>query len=262
MDKFTIEEYEHILVILREAGYTFVTFPEFDAEKDFQILLRHDYDYELNWNLWNTNALHQIKSNHFFMVTGPYNLAESEAEIDFYNLKQNNLVGIHFDWKKIPNLSKFEPTIRESWAARYVSNVATLASAIFKTTQFWYSFHRPKEHGDYRLYNVGSPYDNFNAARWAGCTYDVPWYTEPNHGDRLGTIYLSDSGMRWKFGHPLEVLKQLQKADTVGRNMQILTHPIWWAKHKTYGGLLDVIANSTGRQRVARRKWMKDEMRL
>ena len=97
---FTFSEYTKILDILKISNYQSVSFDEFNPEKDHQVLIRHDIDYD--WITANRIAIiekgYQIKSTFFFLITGDYNILNIKIQAILSNIKKmGHHIGLHWD---------------------------------------------------------------------------------------------------------------------------------------------------------------------
>jgi hypothetical protein len=193
---FTFSELTLIFETILQNNYTFVSFNEFRANKENQVLLRHDVDYDYKTALDLAFLEHdlKVKGTFFFMFTGQYNALTKDVQKVFKTIKElGHHLGLHYDSES--NVTDY-----------FTQNTIKSLLGEFDV----YSNHRPFQHKDDQKpqYKGISSYSLFN-------TYDKQFSWDIK--------YVSDSNRSWFYGYPLEILKKLE-----GKNFQLLLHPIWW----------------------------------
>ncbi len=171
-NRFTFSEYIHILKTIKEKGYKSVSFTEFKPDKKFQVLLRHDVDYNYFTALHFAYIEHHLKmkATYFFLLTENYNILSNEIQDIIKILKDlGHFIGLHYDYQN---------KILERLSEKSITEMLTEFNII--------SDHLParnitKLHG-YKVINV-------YAKKYA---WDIKYY--------------SDSNKKWKFGYPLDNL--------------------------------------------------------
>lgn len=172
-NKFTFLEYLNILETITHHGYKSVSFNEFNPNKKYQMLLRHDIDYNyfsaLDFAIIEYNL--NIKATYFFLLTENYNIISNQIQEILKDLKElNHTIGLHYDYQSqiLENLSEIS-----------IKEMLTEFSII--------SDHRPAKNITRIHHNkIINVYDKKYA-------WDIKYY--------------SDSNKKWKFGYPLDNLK-------------------------------------------------------
>lgn len=191
------KSYKKLLKKFIEKGYKFKKFSDFNINKQSQVILRHDVDFDIDLALKMAQIENKvdIKSTYYFLVSSDsYNIfsKQNKRKINKIN-EMSHEVSIHFDPKVYENELegfKFEKKIFES--------------EFFKIKSI--SFHRPSQ-------NI------LNGVNWLPKqiinSYDKKFFNEIS--------YFSDSGGNFRYGDPTDSFDFKIK-----KNIQLLIHPIWW----------------------------------
>lgn len=198
--KFNIVSYNYLLKIIKKSNRKIITFDDFFKGKN-GIMLRHDIDFSLSKAL----EIAKIENNRGIISTF-FVLLNSKM----YNLfKQNNVkylkkimllghqLGLHFDASKYnKDLKLLNKSCREE--CKVLENLINKKIKII-------SFHRPQKKLIGKKNKIAERYHTY-----------MP---ELIHS----TKYCSDSGGSWSYDDPEELI-----FDKSIKNIQLLTHPIWW----------------------------------
>lgn len=207
------EFYTQIISQYQQKGYEFKGF-DTNYENESSIILRHDIDF------CTAAAVEMAKLEHRLGVSGTYYALMTSQ---FYNVftyavrrdlsliaELGHRIGLHFDASaydacddvEIEKAVGQEVDILQTWLGLPVQS---------------FSFHRPAP-------------TFFNRDRIAGLrhSYEKTFFSD--------WAYISDSGGGFFYDHPIE-----NKAIESGRNVQLLTHPIWWVSPKTEGSTPQLI---------------------
>jgi hypothetical protein len=197
---FTFRDFENILSAFQYYNYETVTFKEFDPEKEFQLLLRHDVDFcpENCLKIAEKEEKIGYKSTFFFLLTS-----------DFYNPLSNVMQSL---FKKLHDLGMsiglhFDPS------AQFNHFHQAIVRKILDNEFDVYSNHKPKTYGltNYEGMFIKSAYDE-----------QFAWKSK----------YMSDSNKEWKHGHPIQMLEQFEYEGRIGKNIQLVIHPIWYQENQ------------------------------
>lgn len=200
--EFNLREYHIILRMLLDKAYRFVDYDNV-LHQDRSIVLRHDIDMSLEYALPVAEIEHQlgITSCYFLLLTSEfYNPLTSKAQSAITKIRAfGHEIGLHFDASIYPKDFSIDDL---SLAAE---KECELLSQISRKSVRYISFHRPVK----ALQGVGEGFaQRIN-------TYEKRFF------ETMG--YCSDSQGAWRFGHPLD-----HSAILEGKQLQLLTHPIWW----------------------------------
>lgn len=205
--EFNLAQYHLILGTLLDKAYRFVDYNTV-LDHDRSIVLRHDIDMSLEYALPVAEIEHQlgISSCYFLLLTSEfYNPLTSKAQLAIAKIQAlGHEIGLHFD----ASIYGENATIDELSTA--AEKECELLSQISKKPVRYISFHRPVK----ALQGVGEGFaQRIN-------TYEKRFF------ETMG--YCSDSQGAWRFGHPLD-----HSAINEGKQLQLLTHPIWWTLGET-----------------------------
>lgn len=201
-DSFCLGGYHALIQALFSENYAVVDFGNVNPEKR-HLVLRHDVDISLEAAVAIAEIEADLGASAWYFVllrTEMYNLWSGDNIKHLrYLLALGHRVGLHFD----AALYSQDDAILDDAAER---ECVVLETALNEPVEM-ISFHRPAP----TLLNQDRPIGSRRH------TYEPYFFSE------LG--YCSDSRGRWSHGHPLDhpVLAQ-------GRALQLLTHPIWWAR--------------------------------
>lgn len=200
-------DYKTLIGDIREAGYKFPRFLDFNA-KQKHVLLRHDVDISIQ----SAHKLAQVEnqlgihSAYFILLRSdfynPFSRENTERLRSIIDLGHD--IGLHID------LSVYECGPDE--IHRYVIEEARMLGELLKIPIYLVSFHRPTTiMRDIAYQQIKLP--GF-----------VSLY-EPSLFKDIG--FISDSRGAWYHGHPLD-----HDAFKEKKAFQLLTHPIWWVDIK------------------------------
>ena len=200
---FTFKGYETILDAFKHFGYFTTSFRKFDPLCNYQLLIRHDVDYfpENCLKLMEIEEKYGYKSTFFFLLSSPfYNPLSNKIQELFKEIHKRGFnIGLHYDFEaKIFNSSiNHQGLIREILDGEFDI----------------YSDHKPRKFGmkQYDGMHIKSTYEKHYA-----------WDSK----------YLTDSNREWKYGHPIDYLEECEANRLLGRNIQLLIHPIWYHENE------------------------------
>lgn len=199
--RFTYEAYRGLLSLLREQGYAFRNYHNYEDAPRCAIL-RHDIDYSLEQavKLAELEAEEGVRSTWFVLLrTDFYNVASKTGqEILRHILSLGHEIGLHFDE------ASYVPAIGPDEVARHIIKECGLLSALLGTHVSSVSMHRPSHatlEADYAIPGIANSY---------GKTFFHDFK------------YLSDSHRRWR--EPAEEIIRSGKYD----RFHILTHAFWY----------------------------------
>lgn len=194
---FSPAGYEELVDSFLQAGYSSGFFEADEESRDGPVLvLRHDVDVDIE--LCRVIAAREVglgvRSTFFFLLSSPfYNLfGEGATDVLEELIDAGHGVGLHFDPR-----TTGDPSGRLELEARVLADLIGRPVTTF-------SLHRPAPDAS-KLVVPGL----------------VNAYA-PRYVDEMA--YFSDSRGRWSHGHPLDSAAFRER-----RDMQLLTHPIWWS---------------------------------
>lgn len=198
-DRFTRADYEEILIVARDNGYTFGRFTESQPEGNV-LYVRHDIDNSLASavELAHVEARHDCVSTYLALVRSPnYNVFAGENVRRLRAIRAlGHEVGLHF------TAEEHDPAAIDSDLAACIRDDASLLEHALGEPIRVFSFHNPAGKDQFMV--------------------DVPGlvntYADPFFQD---ACYLSESNMRWAHGSPIETL-----ASGAHRVVQLLVHPL------------------------------------
>jgi hypothetical protein len=222
---FTSQSYKALLADLEGHGFVAAGYAEAEPEKR-HLILRHDLDMSIEAAL----TLAEIESAlgmraHYFVLlrTEMYNPWSEAGLSGLRRLRDmGHEVGLHFD----ASLYDDDDAAIDAAVAEECASLETIVGSPVTTV----SFHRPIK----RL--QGHP------GRLAGRIHAY----QPRFFHEMG--YCSDSRGAWLHGHPLD-----HPAVAEGRALQLLTHPIWWARSEPLDPVATLDRFRTERDRVLAR---------
>ena len=202
--KFSIDSYQYLINLIKTCNRKVITFKEFFHGKE-GIILRHDVDFCLSRALEIAKIEYKNKiSSTFFMMLNSkiYNLLNKNNKDNLANIiSLGHKIGLHFD----ASLYKEK---KVSLDAACIKECESLESLIKNKVDI-ISFHRPCKELIGRKSKIGL----------RNHTY-MP--------ELMQSIkYCSDSGGSWKYDDPEDLIKDISI-----KNIQLLTHPIWWTTPK------------------------------
>lgn len=182
-----------------EDGYSVVSFKEFEPNRQGQIVLRHDIDYDVGFALQCAELEHLlgIKATYFFLMrSGFYNPFGSFEQVAIERIKDlGHQISLHFD-----------PSVYEdSQIEQGIKVESALFKHLYKEQVKIVSFHRPAD----RFLNWNRNISGIEH------TYLPKYFRE--------MAYYSDSMGLWRYGNPFESDAYRNRS-----NIQVLIHPVWW----------------------------------
>jgi hypothetical protein len=205
---FSPDAYRSLLRALSERGYRPGRFDGAPVTGR-TILLRHDIDLSIDaaMPISRIEADEGWLSTYYVLVSSDlYNPGSAASRALLSEIAgMGHEIGLHFDSSLYAKIESGELDVAALERAA-VSECATLSNAIGREVAS-ISFHRPVT----QLQGL----DRDFAGR--------PHSYQPRYFREID--YCSDSGGRWKHGHPLD-----RAAVAAGQPMQLLTHPIWWSR--------------------------------
>ncbi len=202
---------------LVERGYFFRTFSQ-EKGSDKTILLRHDIDFSITRlaEMAKMEAQLGIRSTYFVLTDTPhYSLDDKANQRQLQDLVQaGHEIGLHFDPSHVARRTGDPKLLKEEFLKQ--KDDLEAATGITVTS---FSLHKPEKtvlQADF------APPELLNA-------YD---YATTSGSE---SMYITDSGGRWRFGDPLERISHSRP-----QLIQLLIHPIWWgATHITPQAKID-----------------------
>lgn len=196
---FSFQGYDTILDAFSHYGYYTTSFTKFNPNNDYQLLIRHDVDYypENCRKLMIIEEELKFKSTFFFLLTSEfYNPLSNPIQELFEEIHlRGHHIGLHYDSAAL--------------IFKSIMNHQAIVRQILDGEFDVYSNHKPRTQGTekYEGIHILSTYDK-----------QFAWDSK----------YLTDSNREWKYGHPIDYLQRLQAMGLLGKNIQLLIHPIWY----------------------------------
>lgn len=198
--EFTFKAYRSLLELLREKGYTFCGYHDYESHPR-SVILRHDVDQSIHMALpmAQLEAEMGISSTYFVLLTSDfYNVASMESRRSLHRLQElGHEVGLHFDEVAYGPLSQEE-------CVENILHEKELLSSIIGQNVTSVSMHRPSKRtleGDLKIPGMVNSY---------GQTFFRDFK------------YLSDSRRRWR-----EPVEEIIASGAYDR-LHILTHAFWY----------------------------------
>jgi hypothetical protein len=192
-------EARQLLERIKASGYIFTSFESENWEQIQQrIVLRHDIDFDCDVALHFAEMEAQIgvKATYYFLLNSDaYNLI-SPRNINIVKQIQSlgHDISLHFD------------PVGFDDATGQCQIELNIFSSVFGVEPKVISIHRPQK------CLIREQSSSFNADHTYMALYNK------------GHSYFSDSGGRFKYGHPID-----SDAFKQNQNLHLLIHPIWWA---------------------------------
>ena len=198
--KFDIASYEYLIKIIKNSMRKIIFFNQYFSGKT-GIILRHDVDFSpaMAFKIAKIESHKSVFSTFFVMLNSKlYNMQQSKnVKIIKSIISLGHEVGLHFD----PSLYEKEKFSLDFYCK---SECETLEDLIDKKIDI-ISFHRPAKKFIGMKKKIAGRYHSY-----------MP-------GLILNSKYCSDSEGEWRFDDPEELINN----KTI-KNIQLLTHPIWW----------------------------------
>lgn len=199
--EFTCRAYRELLSLLRERGYAFRSYHDYEAAPRCAIL-RHDVDQSLDRavRLAELEAEEGVQSTWFVLLrTDFYNAASKAGQAALRRIRSlGHEVGLHFDE------ASYDPALRPEEVVQAIIKECGLLSAFLETEVSTVSMHRPSKstlEADYQIPGIVNSY---------GKTFFHDFK------------YLSDSRRRWR-----EPVLDIIRSGEHDR-LHILTHAFWY----------------------------------
>ncbi|WP_340302358.1 hypothetical protein [Roseobacter sp. HKCCD7870] len=199
---FSAHSYKNLLSALAEARFVSVGYEDAEPKKRHMIL-RHDLDMSLDAALVMADIEAELgmRANYFVLLrTEMYNPWSKAGRSAIRQLREmGHEIGLHFDASLYPSGNG----LIDAAVAEECEALEALVGAPVTTV----SFHRPVKLLQGYPHKLGGRIHAY----------------QPRFFYEMG--YCSDSRGAWFHGHPLD-----HPAVVEGRAIQLLTHPIWWAR--------------------------------
>ena len=196
--KLSFESYKYLLDLINDSHRSVITFEDL-LNGNNGIILRHDIDFcpKLAFKIAKIENKNNIKSIFFVLINSSiYNFKEPSNLSMIKNIiLLGHEIGLHFD-SSLYNKEDIDKACETE--CKILENVINNSVNIV-------SFHRPEQ----KLLGLNNKIANRNH------TYMPKFIKEIK--------YCSDSGGEWKYDDPEDLIN-----DRSIKNIQLLTHPIWW----------------------------------
>ena len=199
--KFDIKTYKYLIKIIKKSKRQTISFPQYFLGR-VGIILRHDIDFcpSKALEIAKLETANSIFSTFFVMLNSKiYSMKNNRnRKIIKSIISLGHKVGLHFDpsiYKKNDNFS----------LNKFCKNECEILENLINRKIDIISFHRPEK----KLIGLKKKIAGRNHAYMPELIEKVK--------------YCSDSGGEWKFEDPEKIIN-----NKYVRNIQLLTHPIWW----------------------------------
>ena len=202
--KFSLDSYQYLLNLIKTCNKKVITFKDFFNYKE-GIILRHDVDFCLlrALEIAKIEFKNKIISTFFIMLNSKiYNLLDKNNKENLAKIiSLGHKIGLHFDASLYneKKVSLDEACIKE----------CDSLESLIKNKVDIISFHRPYKELIGKKSKIGL----------RNHTY-MPELIQ-------NIKYCSDSGGSWRYDDPEDLIN-----DFSIKNIQLLTHPIWWTTPK------------------------------
>lgn len=200
--KFTYEAYINLIKKLKEEGYNFTDYKNYNS-KNKNVILRHDIDNSLEKALEIAKIEKELEVKAYYFVllsTDFYNImSEKSLKIIHKIVKLGGKIGLHFDEKKYKIYSQEE-------YIKYIQYEIEILEKILGIKIEAVSMHRPSS--EFLEMNLEIP-NIINS-------YQKKYFKEFK--------YLSDSRMHWREN----ILEAINSGNY--NNLHILIHPFWYSE--------------------------------
>lgn len=217
--QYTYSSYRHLMVQLKENGYTPIRFCDVSEDIKFPAIIRHDVDVDLQ-NALDMAVLENsmgIKSTYFVLLTSEYYnlLSENNMQRVRNILRLGHEIGLHFD------ITAYEKETSQKKLGGLIQKECAILEEALDIRIRSISWHIPVK-------NLLGVHLDFMDELELVNAYDPYFYNDYK--------YVSDSMMRWR--EPIEEYIEDKKFE----KFQILTHPIWYrdTQDKTDKEILDL----------------------
>ena len=217
--EFTYKAYEGLVNLIRDEGYDFKGYHDFDEKPS--VIMRHDIDLDVKkaYELSLFEDKLGLKSTYFALLnTDFYNLASNTCKDLLKDMiARGHEVGLHFDEARYAGLDSYEAIVERE---------AGVLAEILETPVKAVSMHRPSEKaltGDWKFEGIVNSYSSLFFKEFK---------------------YLSDSRMNWR-ENPENAIKSGEF-----KHIQIVTHPFWYGESQgEFKALLLKFAKAGGSER-------------
>ena len=197
--KFNLNSYKKILELLKKNDYHFISAYNWKKfkNKNNNIILRHDIDFETEYayEVGLLEKKNRVKSNFFFIMRDDfYDLYSNQTVINIKKLRaMGHNIGLHINLKTFDNKKNLRKNI---------DNNIRFFLEFYKINKLIVSYHQPR-------------FNNFKNIK-IKCEFNA-------YDNELMKFfsYISDSSMQFN-------LQQLKTEIKKKKNIQFLSHPIWW----------------------------------
>lgn len=205
-DDFTLRNYQRLISLALEKGFTFISYTDKFVENRKDILWRHDVEFEPDVALMmaEMESAQEVKTTYFFQIHSPYyNIFDSHYSEVFHKIHAlGHCLGLHFD-------SHYYDIFDENQLNKYIELDKNYLEAVLGIKIDAFSFHNttPFTHTclAYKYGGLINVYSSHFKQRFNYC------------GDSLGY---------WRFERLEDVLNDLHV-----RHLQVLTHDANWTKN-------------------------------
>lgn len=200
--RFTYDSYEGLIRLLKEYGYVFTLYSNWNDEKK-KVIFRHDVDFciEKAKRIAEIDNSSNIHSSFFFLISSDlYNIySKTSSDLIKYIRSLGHDIGLHFDEMRYPQYSGDPPNL-----SKMIVQEAEILGDITGEPIKVVSMHRPSR--CILESNIEIP-GIINS-------YSKVFYDEFK--------YVSDSRRTWR--EPVREIIKSGKYD----HIQVLTHPFWY----------------------------------
>ena len=200
MNNLFQQSYKDFINQFLKKGYISTNFDDLNVNEKNQLILRHDIDFDVHaaYQIAKIEKELNVTSTFFFLLRGDfYNLINNENYNLITKIKSfGHNITLHYD------ISIYDNPKKE------LNNEVKIFEQFFNTKVKIISIHRPS--ADF----LSNPNNYFKIKN----TYEDKFFKK--------TAYFADSGGRFRYGNPLD-----SKEFNSCRNIQLLTHPIWWVSN-------------------------------
>lgn len=219
-EEFSLTGYRALITRFRNLRYQFLSFTDNNLQQNARhLLLRHDVDICLARAVVLARLEAELHLSSLYCVLLTSELYNPFSKKNISRIRElatlGHEVGLHFD---VSIYDDPERPFAPERLTEYVSAEAERLAEISGIPVRVMSFHKPAK----LLQGL--------AERIAGLIHTY----EPRFFSEIG--YVSDSGGEWRYGHPFEHPKVRD-----GAALQLLTHPVWWARAKPSGSPLTTL---------------------
>ena len=227
--RFTYDSYYSLLLLIKESGYEFANFDDWEGKKQC-VVLRHDIDYDISKavEMAEIEKNEDVKSTYFLLVSsGLYNIHSKESRKKIRHIIDcGHSIGLHFDEGAYTT-----EEYREGILNKILCEASILENTIGQSINI-VSMHRPSREileKNLKIPGMINAYDNTFFKKFK---------------------YISDSRRNWR--------ESVEEVITSGKyeRLQILTHAFWYMEEEK--NLHDTIKDFIGSANIQRYGIYKD----